>query len=132
VEQFTGLALILLLAACPTELTGMGRRARPGYWLTACAAAVALGTFTWVLADGSIVEFDLWSPAPSLELQWRMDELGALFGAVVALVAFFSSVFAVRYSHPSRLDDALYPLFVLSMFGVAGAGNVFTFLLMWS
>ena len=129
--QFTAAALIVLLAASAVELFGVARRVRLAYWLTAAASAMALAVFVWVLADGATVEFDLWSSSPSLELAWRMDTLGAFFGAVVALVALFSSVFAVRYSHPRRLDDALYPLFVLSMFGVAGAGNVFTFFVMW-
>jgi hydrogenase-4 component B len=121
----------VLLAASVAELTGLARGTRAGYWLTACGAAVGLAAFTWALAGGSIIEFGLWSPAPSIDLQWRMDELGAFFGAVVALVALFASVFAVRYSHPRRLDDAIYPIFVLSMAGVAGAGNVFTFFVMW-
>jgi len=131
VEQLTEFALILALVASAIELTGFARGTRAGYWLTACCAIVALGAFTWAIATGEIIEFELWSPAPSLELQWRMDELGAFFGAVVAFVALFASVFAVRYSHPRRLDDAVYPIFVLSMYGVTGAGNVFTFFVMW-
>jgi hydrogenase-4 component B len=131
VEQLTAAALILLLAASAAELSGLARGLRAGYWLSTGAAAVALAACVWLLADRSTVELDLWSPAPSLDLTWRMDALGAFFGAVVALVALFASLFAVRYSHPRRLDDALYPLFVLSMFGVAGAGNVFTFFVMW-
>lgn len=127
----TALALTLLLSAGAIEFLGLARAVRPGYWITAAASAIALVTFTWVLADGATVEFDLWSPAPSMNIEWRMDALGAFFGGVVAMVALFSSVFAVRYSHPRRLDDALYPVFVLSMFGVVGAGNVFTFFLTW-
>ncbi|MBE0608654.1 MAG: hydrogenase 4 subunit B [Dehalococcoidia bacterium] len=130
-ELLTALALALAFAASVIELTGVSRGTRAGYWLTACAAAVALGVFSWLIADGATVEFDLWSPAPSIDLQWRMDQLGAFFGGVVAVVALFASVFAVRYSHPRRLDDAIYPIFVLSMVGVAGAGNVFTFFVMW-
>lgn len=130
-EQLTAVALLFLLVACATEFTGIARGLRPGYWLAACSAATALVTFAWMLADGTTVAFDLWSPAPSLDLRWRMDALGAFLGALIALVALFSSIFAVRYSHPRRLDDAVYPLFVLSMLGVAGAGNVFTFFAMW-
>lgn len=118
-----------MLAAAAAGLSGV--RARLGYWLAACASAVGLAAFLWVLADGATVELDLWSPAPTLDLVWRMDALGAFLGAVVALVALFASVFAVRYSHPRRLDDAAYPLFLLSMLGVTGAGNIFTFLVMW-
>ncbi|MBI2764412.1 MAG: hypothetical protein HYX53_00710 [Chloroflexi bacterium] len=130
-EQLTVVALITLLAASAVELTALIPRVRAGYWLTAAAAVVALAVCAWLLADGGAVAFDLWSPAPSMRLEWRMDGLGALLGAVVALVALFASVFAVGYSHPRRVDDAVYPLFVLSMFGVAGAGNVFTFFTMW-
>jgi len=131
VEQLTAAALILLLAASAVELSGLARGLRAGYWLSTGAAAVALAACVWLLADGTTVGLDLWSPAPSLDLTWRMTALGAFFGAVVALVALFASLFAVRYSQPRRLDDALYPLFVLSMLGVAGAGNVFTFFVMW-
>jgi hydrogenase-4 component B len=131
VEQLTGAALVVLLVASAAELAGVAARARLGYWLSAVASSGAVIAFTWILADGATVEFDLWSPAPSLDLVWRMDALGAFFGVVVALVALFASVFAVRYSDRRQLDDALYPLFLLSMLGVAGAGNVFTFFVMW-
>ncbi len=130
-EQLTGAALVVLLVASAAELTGISGRTRAGYWLSAIASLGAVTACTWILADGSTVEFDSWSPAPSLDLVWRMDALGAFFGVVVALVALFASVFAVRYSHRRQLDDALYPLFLLSMLGVAGAGNVFTFFVMW-
>ncbi len=130
-EQLTAVALVTLLAASAVELSGALPRLRAGYWLSAAAALAALAGFVWLLAAGGTVAFDLWSPAPSLDLRWHMDGLGAFLGAVVALVAVFSSVFAVRYSHPRRLDDAVYPLFLLSMIGVAGAGNVFSFFLMW-
>jgi hydrogenase-4 component B len=131
VEQLTGAALVVLLVASAAELTGISGRTRAGYWLSALASLGAVTACTWILADGSTVEFDFWSPAPSLNLTWRMDALGAFFGGVVALVALFASVFAVRYSHRRQLDDGLYPLFLLSMLGVAGAGNVFTFFVMW-
>jgi hydrogenase-4 component B len=131
VAQLTTFALVLLVVASVVEFLGLAGRARVGYWLSSCAAALALGAFSWAIAHGSIVEFELWSVAPSLDLRWRMDELGAFFGAIVALVAVFSSIFAVRYSHPRRLDDAVYPLFILSMMAVAGAGNVFTFFVSW-
>ncbi len=129
--QCTALALIVLLAASGVALSGRARNLRIGHWLTALASAIALAVFVRALADGSTVELSLWASSPSLELGWRMDTLGAFFGAIVAIVALCSSVFAVRYSHPGRLDDALYPVFVLSMLGVAGAGNVFTFFVAW-
>jgi hydrogenase-4 component B len=112
-------------------MSGRLERMRAGYWLSALASGGALAAFTWILASDEVVEFDLWSPTPFFALAWRMDTLGAFFGAVVAIVGLFASVFAVRYSHPRPLDDAAYPVFLLSMFGVAGAGNVFTFFLMW-
>jgi hydrogenase-4 component B len=130
-ELLTAVSLVGLLAASAVELSALWRKLRAGYWLTAGAATVALGVSAWALADGSTVRVDLWSVAPSMRLVWHMDGLGALLGGIVALVALFASVFAVSYSHPRRVDDAVYPLFVLSMLGVAGAGNVFTFFVMW-
>lgn len=131
-ERLTVVTFVSLLAASASELSGLlPQRLRLGYWISAAGATTGLAACVLILARSSVVEFDLWSPAPSLELTWRMDALGAFLGSIIALVALFSSVFAVRYSHPRRLDDALYPLFVLAMFGVAGAANVFTFIAFW-
>lgn len=129
--QLTVAALVALLVGGVVEMAGISGRTRAGYWFSAAASLTALVTFTWILADGDTVQFRLWSPAPSLDLFWRMDALGAFFGATIALVGLSASVFAVRYSHRRQLDDGLYPLFLLSMLGVAGAGNVFTFFVMW-
>src|SRR6185436_6240537 len=115
VPQLTVAALVVLVVGGVVELAGISGRTRAGYWLSAAASFTALVAFTWILAKSDTVQFRLWSPAPSLDLSWRMDALGAFFGAVISLVGLCASVFAVRYSHRRQLDDGLYPLFLLSM-----------------
>ena len=70
-------------------------------------------------------------------LVFRLDALGALFLALVGLVAIPCSIYGAAYSqayegrYSLRLLGAMLNLFLLTMSLVPCAGNVLTFLLMW-
>ena len=70
-------------------------------------------------------------------LAFRLDTLGALFLAVVGLVAIPCGIYGAGYSegyegrYSLRLLGAMLNLFLLTMSLVPCAGNVLTFLLMW-
>lgn len=70
-------------------------------------------------------------------LAFRLDMLGALFLALVGLVAIPCGIYGAAYSktyegrYSLRLLGAMLNLFLLTMSLVPCAGNVLTFLLMW-
>jgi formate hydrogenlyase subunit 3/multisubunit Na+/H+ antiporter MnhD subunit len=71
---------------------------------------------------------------PFTGLTFSLDALGAWFVVIIGAVAVASAVFGAGYARhvsSSRTFHALLPIFVLSMFGVASAGSVTTFLLTW-
>ncbi|HLF77765.1 MAG TPA: proton-conducting transporter membrane subunit [Dehalococcoidia bacterium] len=131
VSQALRLALLALVAAPLAAPIPLARRLKLPFWLVAAASALALAASIAVVASGDAVQFSLWSPAPYAELQLRLDPTGAFFAAIVAGVALAASVFGSSYAHHSALDDAVYPLFVLSMLLVVAAGNVYSFLIAW-
>ncbi len=123
--------VVALLGAPALVFWHISYRLRGSLWLTAAASGlVAIAAVALLVRDSSIA-FDLWSPAPYAQLAFRLDPLGAVFAAVIAGVALFSGVFGTAYAAPRRTDDAAFPLFVLSMVMVAGAANVYTFLVAW-
>ena len=104
--------------------------------VTGAAAGAALALS--VLASGAPLSLD----APSLlsvadGLAFRLDTLGALFLALIGLVAIPCAIYGAAYSkayegrYSLRLLGAMLNLFLLTMSLVPCAGNVLTFLLMW-
>lgn len=126
-----GVALLVLAVAPAFALYGGTLRLRVPLWIAAAGSALAAVVAVEVLANGSTVSLGLWSPAPYAHLALRLDPLGAAFAVIIAGTALFASVFGTAYSHPRRVDDAAYPLFILAMLMVASAANVFTFLVAW-
>ena len=131
VSQALRLALLILVAAPLTALVPIARRLKLLFWLVAAASLLALAASISVVINGDAPQFSLWSPAPYADLQVRLDATGAFFAAIVAGVALAASVFGSAYAHHSQVDDAVYPLFVLSMLLVVAAGNVYSFLVAW-
>ncbi len=125
------LALIVLVVAPIASAFPPLRRLRVIFWLVIAASALALAASISIVLNGGAAEFSLWSPAPYAEMQVRLDATGAFFAAIVAGVALAASLFGTGYAHHRALDDAVYPLFVLSMLLVVAAANVYTFLVGW-
>jgi hydrogenase-4 component B len=68
-------------------------------------------------------------------LSLRLDGLGLLFAVVVLGISAPVTLYAIGHRHHDRLayrgSGELFGLFVLSMLGVALAGDAFTFLIAW-
>lgn len=60
-----------------------------------------------------------------------MDPLGAVFAAIIGGVGFASSLFGVGYARHGVRENLVHPLFLLVMLLVAGAANVYTFVMAW-
>jgi hydrogenase-4 component B len=107
--------------------------------LVASAAAVAaLVIAARVLAGGAALDAafpELVAPAGGLA--FHVDRLGAIFLALVAVVALFAAIYGVSYtgSYGGRRSLGFFGLmfngFIVAMLAVPCAGNVFTFLLSW-
>ncbi len=135
-----GLMLGGYLVGAVGAVIGPGRRAVRGVAaLGAIVGGVAgLGLALVVLAGGR--PFALAVPAVlsiSDGLAFRLDGLGALFLALVGLVAVPCGLYGFAYSrayegrYSLRLLGGMLNLFLLSMSLVPCADNVLTFLLMW-
>ena len=68
-------------------------------------------------------------------LSLRLDGLGLLFAVLVLAISAPITLYAIGHRHHDRLafrgSGPLFGLFVLSMLGVALAGDAFTFLIAW-
>jgi len=115
---------LALVGAPAFVLLPFSSRLRVSLWLTALSSGlVAIAAVTVLVRDSSIA-FALWAPAPYAQLAFRLDPLGAVFAAIIAGAALFPAVFGTAYAVPRRIDDAAFPLFVLSMVLVAGAATL--------
>ncbi len=130
-EHLLATSLLLLLAASAGSLVLPIRRLRLPLVLSALASALALAAATEVVAAGNVAALTLWEPSPYAALELRLDPLGGVFAAIVAGVALASSVFGIGYARHRLIDDLTYPLFILTLLIVTGAGNVYTFLAAW-
>jgi hydrogenase-4 component B len=126
-----GVALLVLVVAPAFALNGRALSLRLPLWIAAVGAALATAAAVTIVAGGSTVDLGLWSPAPYAHLALRLDPLGATFAVIIGGAAVFASIYGTAYSHPRRVDDAIYPLFILAMLVVTAAANVFTFLVAW-
>jgi hydrogenase-4 component B len=124
-------SLILLGVASLAGLAPSAAAMRSSLGIAALASALALVAAVAVVSQNSPIEFTLWSPAPYAQLALRLDPLGAVFAAIIAGTGVAAAVFGTGYARPRPLDDALFPLFLLSMLIVAAAANVYTFLAGW-
>lgn len=130
-EHLLATSLLLLLAASAASLVLPIRRLRLPLVLSALASALALAAAMEVVAAGHVAALTLWAPSPYAALELRLDPLGGVFAAIVAGVALASSVFGIGYARHRLIDDLTYPLFILTLLIVTGAGNVYTFLAAW-
>jgi hydrogenase-4 component B len=124
------LLIASLLGVClPSRL-----RAAGSSWTTALGAGCAVWAGAGVLVSGDAIGARFPSLIPFTGATLSVDPLGAWFVVIVGVVATASAVFGAGYSHhvsTSRTFHATFPLFVLSMLMVVGAGSVTTFLLTW-
>lgn len=128
-----------LLAASMALFAGAGavsflpgvQRLRLTLVLSAIASALAVAAAAAVLTTGDALTITLWEPSPYAALRLRFDALGAVFGLIAGGVGVAASVFGVGYARHRRIDDVVYPFFLLTLLAVTAAANVYTFLAAW-
>jgi hydrogenase-4 component B len=95
-----------------------------------CGLIVSVG----VVQSGRAVHLTTSQILPLNGVQLRLDQVGALFVGVTAVVAIAVVIFNVGYSRRhamSRTSACALPLFVLSMLLIPSAWSVMTFLFCW-
>ncbi len=140
--QLVLLALPIFAAACIASLS-LHRRPRASSLATgilcAVASAIAFSGAVWELIEGRVYEVSaLLLPASFPRTVLHLDQLSAVFIAVISAVAFYTSLFSVGYAReyfdkPLRLSlmGVCYSSFVASMIMVALAGDAILFIVFW-
>ena len=128
-------ALPLLGAMLAVPLQKVSNRARDGM-LLAVTLAVA-GTALWLaagVAGGAAYETYILQLTPDIWMYMRVDALGALFGATVAVLWVLALVYSWGYMAEGHRLGRYYSFFILSLawtMGVAYSGNLLTFLIFY-
>ena len=128
-------ALPLLGGALALPLRRLGERPRVVILGALCAAAL-LGVIALVpgVLAGEIRAVSLVHFAPQVELHLRVDALGALFAATVAVLFLLALVYSAGYLRRDGRETRYFAFFMLSfgwMLGVAFAGNLITLLVFY-
>jgi multicomponent Na+:H+ antiporter subunit D len=99
--------------------------------------AVTAGLTLWFIPgilDGRIYETYLLRITPTIWLHLRVDALGALFAATVAILWLLALVYSAGYMADSHRPGRYYAFFMLCLgwtIGLAYAGNLLTFLIFY-
>ena len=100
-----------------------------------CAVTAALSL--WVVPgvlDGTVYETYILRITPTIWLHLRVDPLGALFGATVAVLWLLALVYSAGYMADGHRLGRYYAFFMMCLswtLGVAYAGNLLTFLIFY-
>ncbi len=131
----------LLLVAGLLPLAAMYRPAlfsrRLSQWLLIGGLGCALGAALMQLAGFAEVKFSLYTLAPGLILDCRLDRLSSFFSALIAAVGICCAVYSMGYIEhglsPRRrqLLVSLTAFFVLMMLLVVTSANLFAFIFFW-
>ena len=128
-------ALPLLGGALALPLRRLGERGRVVVLGALCGAALlgVLALIPGALA-GDVRAVSLVYFAPQVELYLRVDAMGALFAATVAMLFTLALVYSAGYLRRDGRETRYYAFFMLSlgwMLGVAFAGNLITLLVFY-
>lgn len=141
-----GAITLLLIAATLAALVPLGDIGRRSAFALSAAACVAIGGLAViVLAGGTPVEFRAGDVLGFALVDVRLDRLGAVFAAMLALVGTAASVYAIGYAAPGAHREgsvagggpvvdptiAAYPVFLGSLLLVFGAADAIAFLIAW-
>jgi multicomponent Na+:H+ antiporter subunit D len=128
-------ALPLLGGALALPMRRLGERGRVVVLGALCGAALlgVLALIPGALA-GEVRAVSLVYFAPQVELYLRVDAMGALFAATVAVLFTLALVYSAGYLRRDGRETRYYAFFMLSlgwMLGVAFAGNLITLLVFY-
>ena len=128
------MALCGFLGAACGAISPKERRAAVIAAFTIFASLCGLVVSTQVMYSGNPANIETLQILPITGVRLHLDSVGALFVAVISVVAIAVVIFNVGYSrvHPqSRTAACAMPLFVTSMLLVPSAWSVTTFLVCW-
>ena len=130
-------ALVSLLAVLPIALLGRKANLREG--ATFLAGIIKFGLVLSMLPTilaGSTIEYTLWRILPNIEIGFRVDGLGMLFGLVASSLWIVTSLYSIGYMRglKEHSQTRFYSFFAVSLsatIGVAFAANLFTLYLFY-
>jgi len=90
-----------------------------------------------VIFTGKSLSYSLPQFIPYLNINFFVDNLAAFFILIISIVAIAASIYAIEYAkeyfgkYNIGVLGFLYNIFILSLFLVVSAGNIFWFLIVW-
>ncbi len=130
-------SIVSLLAVLPIVLLGRSPNAREG--ATFVAAFIKFGLVVSMLPailDGKTVEYTIWEIVPNLEIAFRVDSVGMLFGLVASFLWIITSLYSIGYmrglkEHSQTRFFSFFAVSLSATIGVAFAANLFTLYLFY-
>ncbi|HEX2614093.1 MAG TPA: hydrogenase 4 subunit B [Nitrososphaera sp.] len=139
VSLFQATIVLFLAGSLAPLLFKEAKRAVLASFIPAIAGsliAIILGAL--VAMSGSTIDLSLpYGPVDQLSLHFHVDGMAAFFMLIIGLVTLAVSIYSIGYSteyfgkRSARALGLLINVFVLSMFLVTAADNVFSFLVFW-
>lgn len=108
------------------------------FWSLAAAVIKFLLVFSMlpVVLAGNMVVYSLFQISPGIDLSFRVDTIGLLFGLLSSFLWILTSIYSIGYmrtvgEHKQTRYFASFALSLTSTLGVAFAGNLLTFVLFY-
>lgn len=138
-NSFTFLILFLLAGAFSALILAKNKDLSNLAASASAAIASIFGVFTAlnVIFTGRSLAFSLPQSIPYFNINFFVDNLAAYFILVISIVAFAASIYAIEYvkeyfgKYNIGILGFLYNIFILSLYLVVTAGNIFWFLIVW-
>ncbi len=130
-------SIVSLLAVLPIALLGKKPNLREG--ATFVAAFIKFGLVLSMLPAilaGKTIEYTIWEIVPNLEIAFRVDGLGMLFGLVASSLWIVTSLYSIGYmrglkEHSQTRFFSFFAVSLSATIGVAFAANLFTLYLFY-
>lgn len=125
--------MVSLIAACLIYLTGERSRNLREFWTILAAItkfSIVMSMVPFIL-DGKTIEYSIMSIAPGLNLQFRVDALGIIFGVAASFLWIITSFYSIGYmralnEHAQTRYFACFAIALSATMGVAFSANMFT------
>ncbi len=138
-NSFTFLILFLLAGAFSAFIFAKNKDLSN---IIACSAAAIASIFGGITAlsviiTGKSLAFSLPQTIPYFHITFFVDNLAAYFILIISIVTIAVSIYAIEYvkeyfgKYNIGVLGFLYNIFILSLFLVVSAGNIFWFLIVW-
>ncbi len=102
--------------------------------LTSLITALVVINIIQQVFKGNLLSYKLWQVMPGLDLAWRVDLFGALFGGIASILWVFTVLYSIGYMSFGHNRRRFFVFFLLSLsvtMGIAFAANLFTLYLFY-